>query len=43
MEKAAVALAKSVGYHNCGTVEYLYLEETQEYAFLELNPRLQVR
>eukprot|EP01041_Mallomonas_annulata_P000604 gene604-1167_t len=25
-----------------GTVEYLYVEETQKFAFLELNPRLQV-
>ena len=42
MEKAAIALAKTVGYANAGTVEYLYMEETQEFAFLELNPRLQV-
>ena len=42
MEKAAVSLAKTVGYCNAGTVEYLFLEETKEFAFLELNPRLQV-
>jgi acetyl-CoA carboxylase/biotin carboxylase 1 len=42
MEASAVALAKAVGYVNAGTVEFLYLEETQTYAFLELNPRLQV-
>jgi len=42
MELAAVSLAKTVGYCNAGTVEYLYLESTQEFAFLELNPRLQV-
>jgi len=42
MEMAAVALAKTVGYISAGTVEYLYMEDTQEYAFLELNPRLQV-
>jgi acetyl-CoA carboxylase / biotin carboxylase 1 len=42
MEQAAVALAKTVGYISAGTVEYLFIEETQEYAFLELNPRLQV-
>ena len=42
MEKAAVALAKTVGYANAGTVEYLFIEETKEFAFLELNPRLQV-
>ena len=42
MEKAAVSLAKTVGYCNAGTVEYLFLEEDQSFAFLELNPRLQV-
>jgi len=42
MEKAAVALAKTVGYVNAGTVEYLYLDEKKSFAFLELNPRLQV-
>mmetsp|Transcript_36751 Transcript_36751/g.88962 ORF Transcript_36751/g.88962 Transcript_36751/m.88962 type:complete len:2357 (+) Transcript_36751:324-7394(+) len=42
MEEAAVALAKAVGYANAGTVEYLYNEQTQEFFFLELNPRLQV-
>ena len=42
MEKAAVSLAKTVGYCNAGTVEYLFLEESNSFAFLELNPRLQV-
>lgn len=42
MELAAVSLAKTVGYCNAGTVEFLYMEETAEFAFLELNPRLQV-
>ena len=42
MEQAAVALAKTVGYCSAGTVEYLYMEDTQEFSFLELNPRLQV-
>ncbi len=41
MERAAVALAKTVGYCNAGTVEYLFLEDNT-FAFLELNPRLQV-
>ncbi|KAL9876922.1 acetyl-CoA carboxylase isoform 1-T1 [Glossina fuscipes fuscipes] len=41
MEKAAVRLAKMVGYVSAGTVEYLYDSEGQ-YFFLELNPRLQV-
>jgi len=42
MEKAAVCLAKEVGYVNAGTVEYLWMEEDGSFAFLELNPRLQV-
>ncbi|XP_025161543.1 acetyl-CoA carboxylase isoform X2 [Harpegnathos saltator] len=41
MEKAAVRLAKMVGYVSAGTVEYLY-DTTGRYYFLELNPRLQV-
>jgi acetyl-CoA carboxylase/biotin carboxylase 1 len=42
MEKAAVSLAKAVGYANAGTVEYLYSENDEKFYFLELNPRLQV-
>jgi acetyl-CoA carboxylase/biotin carboxylase 1 len=36
MEKAAVRLAKLVGYVSAGTVEYLYLPDTDEYYFLEV-------
>lgn len=42
MEKAAVRLAKLVGYVSAGTVEWLYSPETGDFSFLELNPRLQV-
>ena len=42
MERAAVRLAKEVDYRNAGTVEYLFAMETNEFFFLELNPRLQV-
>ncbi|XP_063700172.1 acetyl-CoA carboxylase isoform X3 [Culicoides brevitarsis] len=42
MEKAAVRLAKMVGYVSAGTVEYLYDGNEGKYYFLELNPRLQV-
>ncbi|XP_076444830.1 LOW QUALITY PROTEIN: acetyl-CoA carboxylase-like [Babylonia areolata] len=42
MEKAAVKLAKMVGYVSAGTVEYLYNAEEDVFHFLELNPRLQV-
>lgn len=42
MEKAAVRLAKLVGYVSAGTVEYLYSHHDDSFYFLELNPRLQV-
>jgi len=42
MEKAAVRLAKLVGYVSAGTVEWLYSPDSKDFAFLELNPRLQV-
>ena len=42
MELAAARLALMVGYTHAGTVEYLFMEDTQEFFFLELNPRLQV-
>ncbi len=36
----AIKIAKSVGYHNAGTVEFLVAG--QEHYFIEVNPRLQV-
>ncbi|KAI6042033.1 acetyl-CoA carboxylase [Pisolithus marmoratus] len=42
MERAAVRLAKLVGYVSAGTVEYLYSPSEDLFYFLELNPRLQV-
>ena len=42
MELAAVKLAKLVGYESTGTVEYLYDPASEQFYFLELNPRLQV-
>ncbi|VDC06097.1 unnamed protein product [Peniophora sp. CBMAI 1063] len=42
MERAAVRLAKLVGYVSAGTVEYLYSHAEDNFFFLELNPRLQV-
>ncbi|KAL7551919.1 hypothetical protein ACHAWF_015126 [Thalassiosira exigua] len=42
MELAAQRLTQNIGYQGAGTVEYLYNADTDEYYFLELNPRLQV-
>jgi 3-methylcrotonyl-CoA carboxylase alpha subunit len=41
MGAAAIRLAQAAGYANAGTVEFL-LDEHGEYAFLEVNARLQV-
>ena len=40
LHEDAVAIARSVGYHNAGTVEFL-VGGTESY-FIEVNPRLQV-
>jgi pyruvate carboxylase len=39
---AAVALAQGIGYNNAGTVEFLYDMDTNEWFFIEMNPRIQV-
>ena len=39
---AGVDLAKNVGYNNAGTVEFLLDQDTKEWFFIEMNPRIQV-
>ncbi len=42
MYAAAKSLAKTSGYRNAGTVEFLYDESEEKFYFLEVNTRLQV-
>jgi pyruvate carboxylase len=39
---AAVTLAKTAGYYNAGTVEFLVDADSHEWYFIEVNPRIQV-
>ena len=39
---AAISIGKEVGYQNAGTVEFLVDADTNEFYFIEVNPRVQV-
>ena len=39
---AAIKIGSSVGYQNAGTVEFLVDADTNEFYFIEVNPRIQV-
>jgi pyruvate carboxylase len=39
---AALSIGESIRYDNAGTVEFLVNAETQEWYFIEMNPRIQV-
>src|SRR5262249_1600589 len=40
--QAAVSLVRQVGYVNAGTIEFLVNADTNEFFFIEVNPRVQV-
>jgi acetyl/propionyl-CoA carboxylase alpha subunit/acetyl-CoA carboxylase carboxyltransferase component len=42
IEAAAVRLCEAAGYHNAGTIEFLYDPAADRYLFTEVNTRLQV-
>ena len=42
LREAAVRLSQAAGYHNAGTVEFLYQPKTESFLFMEMNTRLQV-
>jgi pyruvate carboxylase len=39
---ASVRIAEEIGYDNAGTVEFLLDLDTDEWFFIEMNPRIQV-
>jgi acetyl/propionyl-CoA carboxylase alpha subunit/acetyl-CoA carboxylase carboxyltransferase component len=42
LRQAAVRLSQAAGYHNAGTVEFLYEPAKRQFSFMEMNTRLQV-
>ncbi|MDD9898568.1 MAG: acetyl-CoA carboxylase biotin carboxylase subunit [Candidatus Melainabacteria bacterium] len=42
MGEDAVKAAKAVNYEGAGTIEYIFVPDTQDYYFIEMNTRIQV-
>ncbi len=42
LREAAVRFSQAAGYHNAGTVEFLYEPASKRFSFMEMNTRLQV-
>jgi acetyl/propionyl-CoA carboxylase alpha subunit/acetyl-CoA carboxylase carboxyltransferase component len=42
LRDAAIRISQAAGYHNAGTVEFLYQPTSQLFLFMEMNTRLQV-
>ncbi len=42
LRKAAIRISRAAGYHNAGTVEFLYEPHSRNFLFMEMNTRLQV-
>lgn len=42
MGQDAIKAAKAVNYVGAGTIEYIFVPETEEYYFIEMNTRIQV-
>jgi acetyl-CoA carboxylase biotin carboxylase subunit len=42
MGQDAIKAAKAVNYEGAGTIEYIFVPETAEYYFIEMNTRIQV-
>ncbi len=42
MGEAALLVTKKAGYHNAGTVEFIYDKKNKKFYFLEVNARIQV-